>query len=1287
MCWSTCAGRRFAGWMGCLVAAAMLLSGVSAVAETAVTGTLVINGGAAATASRSVTLALRATSLAGDLDTMAFSADGATWSAAETYATSKPFVLSPGNGDKTVWVKFADKLANTSPAISATIALAVPPLTLPDLQQLQTVSRQLLYQGGTTEVDLLGYVTDPAYKRVLLQTALGDIQLRLYQAQTPLTVASFLRCVQNGTYDGTVFHRLVKGSVLQGGGYLPEGSSGVKAVAGSDAIPGEFGVANTRGTVAMAKLPGDASRSGSEWFFNLADNAACLDYQDGGFTVFGEALAPGMTVVDAIAALPVASLGDAFSAVPVRRLRDPIQVSDLLCIDAATLQPDELAFLVTGSPAGITASVENGTLVCTAAANAALGDGTVALRVTAFDGRALPLAVPVTVLGRAALAASSAVQASADAAALSTGSALAEDPVATPLPCARFADQTVTLFYTGSATLDLLEYVTDPAYKRALFRTTKGDVALRLFAARAPQTVANFLRYVDTGKYDNTLIHRAVSGFVVQGGGYAYDKALRLAEVVSFGPITNEFGASNLRGTMAMAKTPGNPNSATCEWFLNLADNSASLDTQNGGFTVFGDTSAMTAVDAIAALQIINAGDPLTALPVLAFDGSTLVLKNLVFLLSATRQPDQLAFALSGSVAGVTAAIVNGQLVLRATGAVQSATGSFTLHVTAPDGRAADVPVPVLVSANHPPVIGNGAATQTVQCTEDTPAKITLSAKDADRGDVLTWTVVEQPRYGAATLLPPATTSASSRTIVYTPQPNAWGPDRFVVRVTDDKGGRTSLIVKLVGKPVNDAPALTGLPASVTVQAGEAKTMSFALADVDSPLRTMAITCTASNKTLFPTAQTMTVSGVGASRSLRLAPAFTSVASTAVTITITVSDGAAKVVYKLPVTVTAGRVPARLSLEPTVSQMAPGTSKRFSLVAIHTNGDVVTLTSGAFKLTATANLGAAQVSGDIIGIPTYEPPGAVVQVTTSYAGKTATAAIAVVSQVPTEKYLVINISSGPDATRYTHTTLSAPPTGGWTDTYRTSKLVLRYVPAGSALIGSPTRETGRNADEAQFQATLTKAFYIGVFEVTQKQWLNVMGGTTPAAFATGGDTRPVESVSWTTVRGGTWPGGTAAAASFIGRLAQKAGLAIDLPTAAQWEYACRAGITTALYSGKSIGTKPLDPNLALLANHAALATLGTLPVGGFRPNFWGLYDTLGNVGEWCLDGYGPYPASAVSDYAGAAAGTSTNRVARGGAWADPARNCRCASRAALAPDATGASSVTGFRVSSSTDGF
>ncbi len=143
-----------------------------------------------------------------------------------------------------------------------------------------------------------------------------------------------------------------------------------------------------------------------------------------------------------------------------------------------------------------------------------------------------------------------------------------------------------------------------------------GEINVVLFdqaGEGAPITVNNFLNYVNDGDYVNTIIHRSVPDFVIQGGGFTVNN-LTVNSVPTDAPIPNEFSSnrSNTRGTIAMAKLGGNPNSATSQWFFNLADNSRNLDNQNGGFSVFGEVlpgDGLTTMDAIASLPVVNASN------------------------------------------------------------------------------------------------------------------------------------------------------------------------------------------------------------------------------------------------------------------------------------------------------------------------------------------------------------------------------------------------------------------------------------------------------------------------------------------------------------------------------------------------------------------------------------------------------------------------------------------------------------------------------------------------------
>jgi cyclophilin family peptidyl-prolyl cis-trans isomerase len=142
--------------------------------------------------------------------------------------------------------------------------------------------------------------------------------------------------------------------------------------------------------------------------------------------------------------------------------------------------------------------------------------------------------------------------------------------------------------------------------------------------AGAPLTVRNFRNYVNRGAYRNSIIHRSIPGFVIQGGGFTVNGLGDVLEqtptsgadavdvIPTDAPVRNEFnaGRSNLRGTIAMAKVDNNPNSATSQWFFNLANNSRNLDNQNGGFTVFGQVlgnADLNVIDAIAAVPVFGA--------------------------------------------------------------------------------------------------------------------------------------------------------------------------------------------------------------------------------------------------------------------------------------------------------------------------------------------------------------------------------------------------------------------------------------------------------------------------------------------------------------------------------------------------------------------------------------------------------------------------------------------------------------------------------------------------------
>lgn len=162
--------------------------------------------------------------------------------------------------------------------------------------------------------------------------------------------------------------------------------------------------------------------------------------------------------------------------------------------------------------------------------------------------------------------------------------------------------------------------------------TSLGDFSIELFDDVTPITVSNFLNYVNSGRYNGTVIHRSVSNFVIQGGWLTFDSAASVLNPISTdAAIQNEPGLSNTRGTVAMAKLSGDPNSATSQWFVNLQNNSADLDGQNGGFTVFGRVidDGMSVVDAIAALPTYTLAG-IQDFPLVGYSSGSVVSSNFV---------------------------------------------------------------------------------------------------------------------------------------------------------------------------------------------------------------------------------------------------------------------------------------------------------------------------------------------------------------------------------------------------------------------------------------------------------------------------------------------------------------------------------------------------------------------------------------------------------------------------------------------------------------------------------
>ena len=267
-----------------------------------------------------------------------------------------------------------------------------------------------------------------------------------------------------------------------------------------------------------------------------------------------------------------------------------------------------------------------------------------------------------------------------------------------------------------------------------------------------------------------------------------------------------------------------------------------------------------------------------------------------------------------------------------------------------------------------------------------------------------------------------------------------------------------------------------------------------------------------------------------------------------------------------------------------------------------------------------------------------------------------------------------------------YSSAAALPGGVQDRRYKTDVLVLRHIPAANVTwtMGSPETELGRNANnEYAHQVTLGADYWIGVYEVTQRQYENLKGEkkghyNNPDYYAT----RPVDCCSYDQALGSD---------SFIVRLRQISGISgFTFPTEAQWEFACRAGEGAALYNGQNLSDKSKDANLGLLARYdytSGEGEIGNLApqnsgpemasalVGSYAPNAWGLYDMLGNVLEWCVDWYQD-DLRTVDPATGPTSGNQ--RVVRGGWHHTKANGCRCAWRTGDPPNAAWAEH--GFRV-------
>jgi cyclophilin family peptidyl-prolyl cis-trans isomerase len=371
---------------------------------------------------------------------------------------------------------------------------------------------------------------------------------------------------------------------------------------------------------------------------------------------------------------------------------------------------------------------------------------------------------------------------------------------------------------SAAATLDLKNHFTLPNVtgQIAQIDTVRGKFNIELLATDAPKTVTNFLSYVNKGAYTNTLFHRSVPGFVIQAGGYGLVGS-SISLIPQDAQVVNEFKVPNTRGTLAMAKLGSGPNTATNQWFVNLADNRANLDNQNGGFTVFARVlgTGMSVPDNIAALPVFDASTALndsafTALPLTTntLNAQTLILVNSIKVIPVYPAAAGDTAVLSFSVVNpeptiVTAAVAGSTLTL-----TPGTGGSVTLTVRATDvnGNIAESTLRVTNNAAQP---APTFTTQPVAQTVAAGSTVVFNAA-ALGGPTFQWrrngTVI--PGATSATLVLPAATAANAGT--------------YTVAASNGSGSATSEAVQLAlnGATATEVGRLVNLSILTTAGTG-----------------------------------------------------------------------------------------------------------------------------------------------------------------------------------------------------------------------------------------------------------------------------------------------------------------------------------------------------------------------------------------------------------------------------------------------------------------------------------
>ena len=349
----------------------------------------------------------------------------------------------------------------------------------------------------------------------------------------------------------------------------------------------------------------------------------------------------------------------------------------------------------------------------------------------------------------------------------------------------------------------------------------------------APITVENFTNYVEDGDYENSIIHRSVEDFIIQGGGFivedvaealaANNPPAAVSNVPTDDPIPNEFSPerSNVQGTIAMAKLGGDPDSATSQWFFNLGDNSANLDNQNGGFTVFGEVLSDADFDVVEAIADVPNFDAssffaegaFTDLPVFTDPNNPTVTGDEDFVryenITVSEVPE-LTFAITNNSNPelVEATITEGELVLDYLDN-QTGTAEITVQATNLVGETIEDTFSVVVE--EPAVVLPEAGDDSVSVDQGNVINIDFLGNDTFPEGLSNIAIAQSPENGVIEINDNDTPNdLTDDTFTYTSEEGFSGTDSFSYTLTDSAGNTSTASVNITVNTASESPLLFG---------------------------------------------------------------------------------------------------------------------------------------------------------------------------------------------------------------------------------------------------------------------------------------------------------------------------------------------------------------------------------------------------------------------------------------------------------------------------------------------